>query len=348
MRVLIDIVHPADINFFKNSIYKLIDDFDVSCELVALPRPGVIPIIERELPDIPFTSIGSYEKSLSGKVRCLLTRTRSILKYLNNNHIDVVTAFAGLGSSQAAFIKGIPSVVFTDDIEYKLSFLSFRYFASEIILPKCINIDGNNILKYNGFKELAYLHPNYFKPNINILDKYGIEPEKYVFIREVSKSSLNYRNLIEGRLSPICSFLNELGFDIILSLEDKKLTNLFETNCILLDEPVRDLYSLIYYAIFSISSGDTMARESCLLGTPTIYTGGRLMAVNSELERKGALFCVNYKNEDAIYGTVLEIINNNYKHKVRSKIFDSIESEYCDLTQMIVSEILSLGRFRKT
>lgn len=341
MRVLIDIVHPADINFFKNSIYKLIDDFDVSCELVALPRPGVISIIKRELPDIPFKPVGQYENSLCGKARCLITRTNLILKYIHKNEFDAITAFAGLGSSQAAYIKRIPSVIFTDDVEYKLSFLSFKYFASKIVVPQCLDIEGNNIVKYCGFKELAYLHPNYFKPNINVIKEYGVKPERYVFIREVSRSSLNYRRLHEGELSNVCSLIKELDLDIILSLEDKNLQNKFKDNCIILNGPVSDFHSLLHYALFSISSGDTMARESCLLGTPTIYTGERIMAVNGELEHKGCLFSIPSNNLDLIGKKITEITEKNYKFEISQTMAECIKSEYIDLTEYIVSEILN-------
>ena len=37
------------------------------------------------------------------------------------------------------------------------------------------------------------------------------------------------------------------------------------------------MHTLLYYAKCVISSGDTVAREAALLGTPAIYIGGRDM-----------------------------------------------------------------------
>jgi len=71
-----------------------------------------------------------------------------------------------------------------------------------MVVPNFFPSKGN-VLKYNGFKELAYLHPNYFVPNKKILEDYDLEQDKYVFIREVSKGSLNYKNVPPIGLSKI-------------------------------------------------------------------------------------------------------------------------------------------------
>ena len=134
------------------------------------------------------------------------------------------------------------------------------------------------------------MHPSHFKPDEGALQEYGLSPGSYVFVREVSNISMNYSHLEEGQLADVCGRLRTLGLNVVLSLEDKSLADRFAPHCIILQEPVRDIYSLMHFALLTISSGDTMARESCLTGTPVIYTGGRFMSVNSELIRKGIFF----------------------------------------------------------
>jgi predicted glycosyltransferase len=194
-------------------------------------------------------------------------------------------------------------------------------------------------MKYDGFKELAYLHPRYFTPDVSCLSEYDLKPNGYVFIREVANTTVNYRGLEMGELSRICPHLKDAGFKIVLSLENKKLRDRFESECVILDEPVTDIYSLLHFAALTISSGDTMARESCLVGTPAIYTGGRIMPVNTELENRKCLFRVT--GEQQILSTVSDILENDLKQLTEKVISEAIESEWEDTTEVIVNCLLS-------
>ena len=49
-------------------------------------------------------------------------------------------------------------------------------------------------------KEWAYLAPKYFKPNPQVLEKYGVKPKEYVFLREVSVGTVNYAGQASGAI----------------------------------------------------------------------------------------------------------------------------------------------------
>ncbi|MFH2112160.1 MAG: DUF354 domain-containing protein [Candidatus Bathyarchaeota archaeon] len=342
MKIIVDILHPADINFYKNALRILKTDYGVNYELIVLPRSSVVPIIQQEYPENNFICIGNYRYSLAGKILCLIQRTILIMKYLRHIDFDIVTSFGSYGIAQAAYLLNKPSVIFHDDVEYKLSFDSFKNFASRIVLTSQNTIIGKNIVKYDGFKELAYLHPNYFTPNDDVLLEYGLEPLNYVLIREVSNSSFNYRNLIQGQLVDVCHHLRKMGLEVVLSLENKALKDKFEGKCILLKEPVSDVHSLLHFALLTITSGDTMARESCLVGTPSIYTGGRKMSVNKVLEDKSCLFNIEANNTERIFDKVKDIIENNVKKKTGKKIKEAIKIEWEDTTKVIIDNLLGI------
>jgi predicted glycosyltransferase len=232
-------------------------------------------------------------------------------------------------------------VIFEDDVDPRLGFWLYRHFSTRVVLPSHIPANGINIFKYSGFKELAYLHPNYFKPQRESLKRYGLENCDFVFIREVSSGSADYRHLVMGQLSRICPHLKALGFKIVLSLEEKSLRKQFEKDCIILEEPVEDIFSLLHFATLTISSGDTMARESCLLGTPAIYTGGREMAINKELERKGCFFKV--QGDSQVLEAIRKIIENDIKKQTTEAIAHAIQYEWEDTTEVIVRNLLEVG-----
>ena len=339
MKILVDLNHPVDVNFFKNAIRLLANQHGYDIEITVQPRGRLVPILRRELPDFPFTCIGRYRQSLPAKVSGAAYRCLQLLLYLHRGKFDAVVSFGGIGVCHAAYLLGMPSVIFDDDVEYGLGFYPYRPFATRIVLPQQIPIRGYNIVKYKGFKEAAYLHPRYFVPDQEALEDYRLRPEEYVFVREVSSISMNYAHLQNGQLAGVCRYMKNLGLQVILSLEDKSLADRFAPVCTILEEPVRDIHSLMHYALFTISSGDTMARESCLTGTPVIYTGGRHMSVNLDLMAKAVFFEPNGMR--SAKDLVEQLVERDIKWKTRRVVQRAFTHEWEDTTEVIVKNVLA-------
>jgi predicted glycosyltransferase len=341
MKILVDVHHPVDINFFKNAIRILTTKHDCHVEIAVQPRGRIVPILQRELPDYHSVRIGTHRKSFAGKVYDAGVRFLGFVSYLRRGGFDVAVGFGGISLCHATYVLGKPSVIFDDDPEFGIGFYPYKPFATRLVMPQHIPVHGKNVVSYRGFKELAYVHPNHFKPDEGALQEYGLSPGSYVFVREVSNISMNYTHLEEGQLADVCRRLRTLGLNVVLSLEDKSLTDRFAPHCIILQEPVRDIYSLMHFALLAISSGDTMARESCLTGTPVIYTGGRFMSVNSELIRKGIFF--EPDTDHTVMELVDMIIEQNIKEKTREIMQQALSScEWEDTTEVIVNNVLQV------
>lgn len=339
MKILVDLNHPVDVNFFKNAIRLLAKQHGHDIEITVQPRGRLVPILQKELPEFHFTSIGSYRKSLAGKISGATYRCLQLLVHFQREKFDAVVSFGGIGVCHATYILRKPSVIFDDDIEYGLGFYPYKPFATRIVVPWRIPVRGNNIVKYRGLKEAAYLHPHYFVPHEESLNDYGLKPKEYVFVREVSSVSMNYAHLRNGQLAGVCRSVRNLGLKVILSLEDKSLSDEFASHCTILQEPVRDIHSLMHFALFAISSGDTMARESCLTGTPVIYTGGRKMSVNSELIEKGVFFQPDGKR--SMTDLVNRLITDNTKERTQKAMRRALLHEWEDTTEVIVKNVLA-------
>jgi len=337
----VDITHPAGVNFFKNAVQRLKREENADVSFIVQPRGKLIPILEKECPGVPFVVFGKHRRTLSGKGFGLLNRCWQLLFYLRKRDFDVLTNLDDLGLSYVSRLLRKPLVTFEDDIDNLFGFRRYRHLPTRVVLPDHLPVKGKNIYKYRGFKELAYLHPNYFKPQKESLKRFGLENSDFVFIREVSSGSTNYKHLVMGQLSKICPYLKALGFEIVLSLEEKSLREQFEKDCIILEEPVEDIFSLLHFATLTIASGDTMARESCLLGTPAIHTGGREMAINKELERKGCFF--RAVGERRILEAIRKIIENDIKKQTTDAINYAIQHEWEDTTKVIVNNLLEVA-----
>jgi len=332
MKILIDILHPADVNFFKNAI-NILKEKSNDIIITFRHRGKIIELLKSELQNEQFIPVGQHHDSILGKVFSFATRNFNLLMFLRKNNFDLCTSY-GFFVGIASYFYRMPSVLFGDDYEYKLAHFLSEFSGDYFIIPASVPSTGKNILKYKGFKELAYLHPNYFKPDRKVLEQYGITPNNYVFIREVSRASLNYKNLRQMGLPEIIWNLNNLGLDVVLSLEDKTRADSLKDKCIILEEPVDDIFSLMHFALFTISSGDSMARESCLVGTPTIYTGGRDMAVNKELIERGCMFKAD--NEKQLNVAMTNIIEKDIKEETKRTIEKAVKYEWMDTTKVIL------------
>jgi len=333
MRIIVDLVHPADVNFYKNAI-KIIQSRGDEIILTVRSRGILVSILEREL-NIPINIIGRHYPSLITKVFGTLKRDIDLLSFMINTKADISTSFSP-HPCRASKLLGLPSIIFDDDYIYRLTFNLQKLFATRLIIPDLIPAYGHNIFKYSGFKELAYLHPKYFNGNINTLDEYGLKKQEYIFIREIAGVSLDYKNAVTD-LVRITEELAREGLKIVLSLEDKSRKRLFCNDCIILEEPVGDIYSLLKYSALTISGGDTMAREATLLGTPSIYTGGRRLPVDEELIKDKCMYKVDVLED--VLRIAKNIIKNEDKNRISSLITNRIENDWEDTTEVILKHL---------
>jgi uncharacterized protein len=248
-----------------------------------LPR-----IIEKEYPGFERIKVGSSKGTKwsiiwNGNV----VRTVDFIKLIQKKNIHICIAASSAPLALACKLTGTPVIQFYDDPERKRinkinEILSDRIFFPPIVDPK------GKVEIFNCLKEWSYLSPKYFKPNIGVLEKYGLKGKDYVFVREVSNKSFNYYNQKDALVCSISGNLDKT-LPVLLSLEDKSISEQFPSHWKILEEPIEDIHSLIYYAKLVVSSGDSMAREGAMLGVPSIYCGIRKMKANELLIEKAIL-----------------------------------------------------------
>ena len=333
MKILVDIVHMADVNFFRNPV-KIFRSQGHEVVISVMGRGDLPSIAKKEFGEV--SVIGKHRKgSIFIKASSNLARIVKLRLFIEKIKPDVVTSFSYYPAA-SAFGKGIKSVVFHDDAEYKEQFALCKLFAGRLVIPDFIKYSGRNIKKYHSYKEWAYLNPNYFRPKESVLKKHGLEKNQYIFIREIEPISLNYPENKPIDWHKIFPIIRKKGLKIVVSLENKLRKNDFK-NCLLLQESAQEFYSIVYYALALISSGDTMARESALIGVPSFYTGSRRMVINQELIDKKLLVQIESlaQLQNIIEGlTIKDRKEASNKAKTYSK-------ELEDTTQVIIRELLS-------
>jgi len=205
---------------------------------------------------------------------------------------DVLT---GLGSISAAHVSALfrkPCILFDDTEHSREQYYLYAPFASVICTPSCFKKDlGKKQVRYNGYHELAYLHPNYFKPDPSVLGELGIsEGERFLIVRFVAWQASHDIGQHGFDLQSKRRLVTELEkYGRVLITSESPLPEEFERYRIIV--PPERLHDLLYYATLYIGEGATVASECAVLGTPAIYVNTlRLGYLNEQEEHYGLVF----------------------------------------------------------
>lgn len=331
MKILFDIYHMPQFNFFKRAIEEL--EKTHALQLCSIRRGRQVEVIRNDCPGLPLTVFGNYSKNkgtLSFVFKVILPRLYSLCRWIKKEKFQLVVT-ANYQANIVARLLRIPSVGFNDDPE-KINLRILKAAANEVYVPIFATPSGK-VKVFNALKEWAYLSPAYFTPQLSVLEPYGLKPNKYIFMREVSTRSLNYRKQKEGNVLSTAGKISMID-PVVLSLEDKGMKDRYPPDWILLQEPVEDIHSLMYFSRMVISSGDSMAREAAMLGVPGIYCGIRDMAANRVLIEKNMLFKITPENVPSF---IKKIENGHIKLTHQDDFRQQLFEQWDDVTQLTVS-----------
>ena len=335
-KIFIDIYHTPQYNFFRNAIKELGPD---RVDLCCVDRGKMANIIRHELPEFNLRVIGDYKHNKGMKsmvLKIILPRMWKLWWMIKKRKYRFVVT-AHYQANFVAWLKGIPNVGFNDDPR-KFVFASLMKSANEVYLPPFAEpIEGTHT--FNALKEWAYLSPKYFKPNPKVLEKYGLEPKGYVFAREVSILTSNY---FDQEKDIILSKSGEIPSDIpvLLSLENKFVKDKYPSNFIVLEEPVEDIHSLMFYSRALMSSGDSMAREGAMLGVPSLYLGFRDMPANEIMIKRKMLEKVDPRD---LSKTITKYWQHPMTEDHQTTFRNDLMTEWDDVTELILNRIEELA-----
>jgi len=317
MKILIDIIHPADVNFYKEAV-KQLEKRGHQITFTVINRRNLQEIVMHEFPKNEIIPLGVHKGSFAGKVLNIMSRERLFLKLFRERKFDVVSSF-GFYPGMTSWMRHIKSVNFHDDKEYRLNYFLTSRFAS-----KFIPIHGQT------YKELAYIR----NVSDKVLKKLRVQKDKYVYVRDVSSKSLNYKDSTLFDYSKAFTYIRKKGYKIIYDSESGKSYS----DTIVPPRPLlsEEMNGMKKNAALIITSGDTVLREAALSGVPVIYTSKRQMAINENLTK----MFLTAKDPDDLLMAVEELLTKQAKQDQKKKA-KAIINECEDMTKMIVEAIIS-------
>lgn len=340
MRIVVDLNHPADVHLFKNFI-TIMKNRSHNVLITASEKEVSFELLN--LYGFKYINLGNYGKSLFEKLLNIPKLDYRMYKAVKKFNPDIFLGADSIRAPHVACLMGKPSISFEDTEHQKEQHLLYVPFTTKILTSTVFKKEfGKKQIRYNGYHELAYLHPNYFKPNPKVLYELGLnESDPYIVMRFVSWDASHDigQSGIDGKKT-LVKMLEHYGRVFITS--EVKLDA--ELERYKLKVSPEKLHDVLYYATLYIGEGATTASECAILGTHAIYVNTlRLGYTDEEEEKYGLVF--NFSNREdtnkKVFDKALELLKNpNLKQEGKIKR-ETLIKDKIDVTEFMIQFVES-------
>lgn len=283
-----------------------------------------------------FIDLGINKKGLFNKAMGLLSNDLKLLKISRKFKPDVLTGIGSPYVTQVSRVIGSKSVLFTDTEHASLINKLSVPFSDFVLTPTCFLKDfGKRHVRYNGYHELAYLHPNWFKEEKGFLKELDIKKkERYFLLRSVSwqaSHDIGYKGITKEYMEKIIKLLRDHGRVFLSSEYDDKTFEEYTIKA----HPAK-IHTLMAHSSLYFGEGATMASESAILGVPSFYISPLLGTMGNfeELEKKyGLLHC--FKETSSAMSLLAELIKNDKVSEWRQER-EKLLNDKIDVTSFMI------------
>lgn len=341
MRILIDINHPSHVHYFRN-FYKFMVDrgHNVYC----VSRNKEIEHKLLHLYNIPFLDRGKGKYGKLGKFLYMIYADFKLFKVARKLKIDLFLNFLHPYPSQVAKILHKTSLVFSDTEHAKLHHKLTVPYVTKIFTPDCYKIDlGEKHIRFQGYMELAYLHPNYYKPDPSIVKILGIkDSERFVIVRFVSCTAAHDFGHSGMSLKNKRRAVLELSkwAKVFISSEEELPEDLEEFK---INIPVDKMHDALYYSSLLFGESGSMSSEAAILGTPAIRINCNPLGYLEDQENKYGLvynFGDSEREQEQALEKALEIVKDEKSREIYRNKGQKLLAECVDTTQFMIKEVL--------
>jgi len=340
MRILIEITHPAHVHFFRNAAAQLQHKGHIVA-VTARDKDVTLELLENY--NLSYTVLSKIGKGKLSLISELISRDFRLYRFCRKFKPDVLTGISGVFAAHVGRLIGKPVVVW-DDTEIATLAHKIAYpFVSAIYTPDCYMKDlGPKQRRYAGCHELAYLRPNYFTPDKQLVRSLGVDPDqKYCIVRFVSWQAhhdVGQHGVAEKQR---INFVEQLAKHarILITSESPLPPELEKYR---LNIPVHQIHHLLAFADLYIGEGATMASEAAVLGVPSVYINTLRAGTINKFSDYGLI--TQTSDTDVALKMSVELLTEQDK---KDKYFDARDkylSDSIDVTAFIVETIQNAER----
>jgi predicted glycosyltransferase len=303
LRALFDIVHPADVLFFKRPI-EILAARDADILILSRHKDITCALLDEfGFSHQPTTSAG---KGVFGLASELVRRETATILAARRFNPDVMIGFGGAAIALAGRILKIPAISFYDSENARLQTRLAWPFIAKLYVPETYGgpTPRGRTTRIPGTKELSYLHTSAFVPSTDIALRNGFEPGvDNFFVRVVAwraNHDLGKSGWSEETLRCVVEWLETRG-RVHLSSE-MPLPREFDR--LIYRGSITDVHHLIGHCRLLVGESATMASEAAILGVPAIYSGYDFPGYVKELEATGLLYNLPNGSQDSLLALI--------------------------------------------
>lgn len=333
MKIIVDINHPAQVHFFKNFIWEM-QKKGHEILVTATEKDLTQYLLKKYIFDCCF--LGSYGNSIVKKIINVPVIDFKMYFSIKQFQPDLILGFGSVRAAHVAKMIGKPCINFDDD-EY--SFPYYHFCVDAVCVFSGFKITGPKVIKINSFKEIAYLHPNIFRPNPAVLKASQISPnEKFSLVRFVSWNAFHDIGKKGFKAQSQVNLMKDLNdYSRVFISSEAPLPK--ELQKYRLPIPPEDIHDLLYYATLLVSDSQTMTTEAAVLGTPAVrsnsFVGEDDMGNFIELEKKYKLI-FNCESEETARSVSVNILKMPDVKIEWAKRRENLLREKIDVTAFMV------------
>ena len=339
MKILFHLGHPAHFHLFKNVISSLKKNGHTI--FILIKKKDVLEqlLIEHDLEYFNILPEGRKDNKIAIALG-QLKQDFNMLSFCLKNKPDILMG-TSVSITHVGKLINKPSInVNEDDADVVPLYSKLSYpFATTILVPQVCRIGKwkYKTVFYNSYHELAYLHPDNFKPDKNIVKKY-ISIDKPYFILRFAKLGAHHDAGIKG-------ISDELAIKILKILE--KYGNVYITSERVLPHILEkyrisvkpsDMHNLMSFASLYIGDSQTMAAEAGVLGVPFIRFNDFVGKISylDELEKKYKLgFGIKTHEIKKLFDKLNEILTMKDRDEIFSERRKKMLSEKIDYAKFL-------------
>lgn len=284
MRVLFDIVHPADVHFFKHSISRLrANGHEV---MLASRAKDIVLELLAEL-DLPNRVVSAQGEGIIGLGAELVRRDAGIFQLARDFRPDVLVGNNSASVAHVGFVLKRPSLVFDDTEINRYVRALYLGLVTEVHTPSCYRLDlGGKQRRYPSHHALAYLHPAHFEADPGIVGSYGLAIDEpyflFRFVRFGASHDLGNRGLTPQEKLALVRLASRYGRAVVSS-EDPVPAALADYA---LPIRVSQMHHILAGCAALVGESATMCSEAACLGRPSLLIDRFGRGYTDELEEK--------------------------------------------------------------